>query len=280
MGRRLTDEEIVRLRERFASGERQTELASEYGITQNAVSSIVTGRTRASAGGPITVGRRRKLTPEDASAIRSALAEGVSVNVICERYPISQQMVSLIQTGRAFADVPGPVLRPARRAEPLSTQQVEEIKQRVRAGESRLDVAAEFGVSRWTVDSVMIGRIAGRESNADTRSKQATIREIRRLYEQGITQKEIAARFGLTQQAVSQIVRGEMYPGHGGPIAGRRRRRLAAQEVSAIRTSFHAGASVDDLADRYHVSKGVVARVVAGVTYPMRTDSVPEAGST
>ena len=270
MVKRLTDEQVIELRERFEGGVLQGDLAAEYGIAQNTVSSIVTGRTRARAGGPIKVGSKRKLTSDDAIAIRSALSDGILADVICERYGITQQMVWLIHTGRAYSDVPGPILRPARRAEPLSVEQVIDIKRRAETGEDRREIAAAYGISKWTVYAVMSGRVPGRGSDSARKRTGAQVREIRRSYAQGVTQQDIADQFGLTQQAVSQIVRGAMYPSQGGPIAGDRRRRLTTEEVASIRSAFDAGSSLTELADRHHVEPTVIKRVVTGVTYPNR----------
>lgn len=51
--RRLTDAEVVRLREKRAAGVAQTDLGREFGISQSHVSLLVTGRKRPEAGGPI-----------------------------------------------------------------------------------------------------------------------------------------------------------------------------------------------------------------------------------
>lgn len=56
---RLTVDEVVRLRKRYAAGEKQVELATSFGIKQPEVSEIVRGEKWKHAGGP--VGRRYKV---------------------------------------------------------------------------------------------------------------------------------------------------------------------------------------------------------------------------
>ncbi|HHW83761.1 MAG TPA: helix-turn-helix transcriptional regulator [Actinomycetales bacterium] len=92
------------------------------------------------------------------------------------------------------------------------------IQRQVREGQARVDVAAWWGISRWTVDSIMSGRFTGRDAS-EARQESERIRQIRTLAAAGTTQQEIAERFGLTQQAVSQIVRGVTHPETGGPIS-------------------------------------------------------------
>jgi hypothetical protein len=53
---RLTDGQVREVREKFRNGARQVDLAEEYGISQNTVSSLVLGRTRRACGGPISPG--------------------------------------------------------------------------------------------------------------------------------------------------------------------------------------------------------------------------------
>jgi DNA-binding transcriptional regulator YiaG len=117
---KLTDEQVRELREKFASGARQVDLAAEYGISQNSVSSLVIGRTRRSAGGPLSLGTAQKLDAEEVRLIREKLASGTSQTALAREHGVSQQMIGQIASGRAFADVGGPLIG-AKRASALST---------------------------------------------------------------------------------------------------------------------------------------------------------------
>ncbi|WP_296665579.1 hypothetical protein [Demequina sp.] len=166
MANRLSDAEVVEVRARYAAGARQVDLAAAFGIAQNTVSAIVTGRTRAAAGGPI--------------AAPAARAE------------------------RPAAAAPSSPSTPRR--PPLTTAQCARIIDRVRGGEPRVDVAAAFGVSRFTIDSVMVGRIVGRDPD-EAAFDDATLERMRDLHRDGVTQTEIARRMGTSQQMVSKALR-------------------------------------------------------------------------
>lgn len=159
----LSDADVVRLRERFASGARQIDLAAEFGIAQTAVSAIVNGRTRVSAGGPIA----------DPAPRRSRLA---------------------------------PVTAPGRRT--LGAADIAEVRRRVAAGEKRADLAADLGISRSTIDSIISGR---RGASTAKPLSDEQIRTIRAEADAGTPQRELADRFATTQQAISQIVRRVTY---------------------------------------------------------------------
>ncbi|WNN95988.1 helix-turn-helix DNA binding domain protein [Arthrobacter phage Hirko] len=50
---KLTDPQIVEIRQAYAHGARQRELAEQYGVTQGLVSGIVNGRRWRHADGPL-----------------------------------------------------------------------------------------------------------------------------------------------------------------------------------------------------------------------------------
>jgi transcriptional regulator with XRE-family HTH domain len=177
-GVRLTDAQVVELRERYAAGERQVDLAAAFGVKQTTVSAIVTGKTRAAAGGPIATPAQAKKKPP--STTRPATAS-------------------------------------ARKAA-LTTDQVEAIRARVEEGESRAAVAEALGVSIHTVHSIMSGRRTGRAEVPARQFSEAEIVQMRELFSQGESQASLAQRFDTQQQAVSQIVRGATYGDIGGPI--------------------------------------------------------------
>ena len=149
----------------------------------------------------------------------------------------------------------------------LTAEQHAEIRRRVAAGDKRPDIAAAFGISRWTVDSVMRSKNMER-APAGRRYDRDDVRRMRTLYSEGRSQESIARVFECDQQMVSQIVRGLMYRSFGGPIAGVARRRLTHDEVLAIRAAHAAGTDLDELATRYDLDRVVVRHVVRGKTYP------------
>lgn len=268
MGVRLSDEQVVEVRARFAAGARQVDLAAEYGISQNTVSSLVTGRTRRKAGGPITRGSARKLDSVDVVDIRNELTDGASQVEVAERYGITQQMVSNIASGRAYADIGGPLAgQPRTVAAPLSVEQITEIRIRIREGEPRRDVAAAFGVSKWTVDSVMRSRVRRLETGDVRRFSRDDVRRMRTLYDEGASQSEVAKMFDTDQQSVSLIVRGEQYRSYGGPLAGRQRRKFTTDQAHRIRKAFEVGTPIGRLAGQYDTTQAVIRHVITGASY-------------
>ncbi|GAA4152214.1 hypothetical protein [Leifsonia shinshuensis] len=264
----LTDAQVRELREKYAAGARQVQLAAEYGVRQNTVSSLVTGRSRQDAGGPIIPGKARKVTSAEVVAIREAVAAGTPRAEVSARYGISHQMVSNIASGRAFADVGGPLTSTAAtRARPLTVEQVAQIRARLAGGEDRHAIAESFGVSHWTIASVVRGATTG---VAEATGEDDEVVQMRRLHSAGVSQTEIARRFGTSQQRVSLIVRGSSHAGHGGPIAEAHRRRLGDDEVRGIREAFAAGTSLTELSERYDVAPAILRLVVTGRTYADR----------
>lgn len=93
----------------------------------------------------------------------------------------------------------------------LTQQQVAEILARTEAGEGRAALAAAFGVSVYTIDSVRRGRTKGATPVATRALTNEQAASIRQRHAAGETQTALAAEFGTSQQAVSQIVRGITY---------------------------------------------------------------------
>jgi DNA-binding CsgD family transcriptional regulator len=178
-GVRLSDAQVVELREQYEGGARQVDLAKAYGVRQNTVSALVLGRTRAAAGGPIAAPTASK--PKKAATQKPANAS-------------------------------------ARRA-PLTIKQVDDIRARVEGGQARAAVAAALGVSIHTVHSIMSGRRSGRSEVPARQFSEDDVVRMRTLFKEGASQSDLAEQFGTQQQAVSQIVRGKTYADVGGPIA-------------------------------------------------------------
>lgn len=268
MAVRLTDGQVREVREKFRNGARQVDLAEEYGISQNTVSSLVLGRTRRACGGPISPGTAQKLNVEDVLRIRTELASGQSQTALAQQFGVSQQMIGYVVSGKAFADVGGPLIGAKRPpARPLTAPQVVDIRSRVDNGQGRQRVADALGVSLSTVNAVMAGRTDGRSPGQEQRFSRDEVESIRHAFRDGRPQRELAEWFGTTQQSISKIVRGRMYPDYGGPIAGPRSRRLTRAQVEALRKAFGASATVAMLAEQYGLDSSQVISIVTGATY-------------
>jgi transcriptional regulator with XRE-family HTH domain len=92
----------------------------------------------------------------------AALEAGRSGRSIAEEFGISPSMVSAIRHGRAWAaldpDLPARLAQRPREGKALTASQVVEIRQRLLAGLSSRQVAAEFGVSATTIQAISRGK--------------------------------------------------------------------------------------------------------------------------
>lgn len=91
---RLTDSQVVALRQKYRNGTTQVVLAAEFGVNQSTVSSLVLGRARVGAGGPITQRPRQKLTDEEVTELRRQAAAGASVGALATRFGVTPPTVT------------------------------------------------------------------------------------------------------------------------------------------------------------------------------------------
>ena len=62
--RKMTDEQVVEIRERHAAGETQKALADEFGLAQPVLGYLVRGITYSDVGGPLLKARPRRTRAE------------------------------------------------------------------------------------------------------------------------------------------------------------------------------------------------------------------------
>lgn len=165
---KLGPDQVRAIAERIAAGERHTVVAERFGVSVETVGAIKSGKRWADAIDDDLRARMQAaastfaLDATGAKRVMAALEAGRSGRQIAEEFGISASMVSAIKHGRAWAEL-DPEL-PARLAEKpaqgkaLCAEQVARIKQRLAAGQSARKVAAEFGVSASTVQSIAQGR--------------------------------------------------------------------------------------------------------------------------
>ncbi|WP_209560010.1 helix-turn-helix domain-containing protein [Frigoribacterium sp. PvP032] len=102
---RLSDSQVVALRQRYRNGTTQVELAAQFGVSQSTVSSLVVGRARVDAGGPITHRSPQKLTDDDITDLRRRAAEGTSVGALATRFGVTPPTVTrLIRVSGSHLD--------------------------------------------------------------------------------------------------------------------------------------------------------------------------------
>lgn len=104
---KLTEDIVMECRKRYTAGETQYALAAEFGITQGAMSEVITGRQWAWLPGAVPIDRTRhgksgtahhaaKLTWDDVAEIRRRAAAGEQQRPLAREFGISQPVVSKI----------------------------------------------------------------------------------------------------------------------------------------------------------------------------------------
>lgn len=111
---KLTDAQVVELRERYASGETVKQLAVAFGVVGTHVCSLGTGSLRPEAGGPFTREKSKKLSDAQVTELRERYAAGASSTVLAAEYGICQSNVTLIAGGKSRRGAGGPITRRGR----------------------------------------------------------------------------------------------------------------------------------------------------------------------
>jgi hypothetical protein len=95
------------------------------------------------------------------------------------------------------------------------------------------------------------------------------VQALRRAYRAGgVTQKQLAERYGISQSYVTAIVREELRAAVGGPTRVDSRNNLTAQDAREIRERYAAGGvSYAALAEQYPVTAGGIWHVVTGTVF-------------
>jgi len=104
---KLTQEQVVEMRYRAATGETYSKLAREYPVNAETVRRICRGLMWKKAGGPIDCSCRKghKLTQDDAHAIRGLYRSGGFVySELAECYGIDQSLVGRIVKGEVWTN--------------------------------------------------------------------------------------------------------------------------------------------------------------------------------
>ena len=169
---KLTTEQARAIAEDIAAAERHTLIAERYGVSVETVGAIKSGKRWAVAIDGDLRARMRAAEPagvaldaDSARRVMAALEAGRPGTSIAEEFAISPSMVSAIKTGKAWAeldpDLPMRLAAVEPRGKKLTAEKVAEMKQRLAAGQSARKVAAEYGVSASTVQSIAQGRSWG-----------------------------------------------------------------------------------------------------------------------
>lgn len=106
MAIKLSEEQVVRLRQRYADGATTPELARDFGVSFRHVSGIVSGRYWKQAGGPRTTRRYQVdgLTREQVAMVRLLNSMGISHVAIARMYLVSSTAVDQIVAGKTHRE--------------------------------------------------------------------------------------------------------------------------------------------------------------------------------
>lgn len=97
------------------------------------------------------------LTEEDVRLIHRALLDGEPQPALANEFGITQQSVSAIKTGAAWAHVTGVVHKPTAKSQ-LTVEDVLAIDTALRAGATGSSLAEDYAVSQETISNIKRGR--------------------------------------------------------------------------------------------------------------------------
>lgn len=109
----MTTEQVEEAKRRYMAGERQIDIAREFGVHQSTVSKALTGATWKHAGGEVVAragnrgerATRAKLTRVDVVAIKGRLADGASCAELGAQYNVTPGAIWAIREGRTWRHV-------------------------------------------------------------------------------------------------------------------------------------------------------------------------------
>jgi hypothetical protein len=104
----LSEDDVLFIHAALRDGETQPALAADFGVTQQTISAINTGKAWGEiTGRTLLTSAKAQLTVEDVRAIDVALRAGVPGRIIAEDYCVSEQAISNIKRGRNWTWITG-----------------------------------------------------------------------------------------------------------------------------------------------------------------------------
>jgi len=110
---KLTEAQVVEIRNRFANGEKAQKLAEEYGICRDNIYHIKSGHVWKHVGGPVNYvghnkgenGGRSKLKEHEVIQIRELHRQGLSPSAIASRFDTNRRNVSFIVNRKTWVHI-------------------------------------------------------------------------------------------------------------------------------------------------------------------------------
>jgi hypothetical protein len=165
MARRLSNETIISIRERYCGGETQYSIATSVGIVPSAIWRIVRGKSYVDAGGPVSGPRsaapNTKMGDEQVREMRRRRDEtGAPYRELGEAFGVKTDTARLICTGATRRDAGGPLQRPSK-PKPRRTLTDAEARAmrdaRRDSGATLYRLAVRFGCSQSQARRIIMG---------------------------------------------------------------------------------------------------------------------------
>jgi DNA invertase Pin-like site-specific DNA recombinase len=233
---KLTDEDVLELRRRYSNGETSTALANEFGVEGSCVTAAISGKHWGHLPGAVSVGHARgersakaKMTEANVIEYRRRYAAGELPKIMATEAGVCHRVMLNALIGKTWKYLPGAISLGRRRGEGSSLSKltddfIRSAYHRVKNGEALNLVAKEIGVTGAALALALKGKtwkhlglppldidLGCGERKGNAKLNTENVREIRRLRADGMTQREIAERFGITNSAVWGVLSGRTW---------------------------------------------------------------------
>lgn len=159
----LTDELVLQILQRLATGEAIRPIAEDFGVSINCISAISTGRTWRHVPRPEGYSRHKrlaKLSDEQVHEVLNLLAAGWSKKDVAKKYSVTDRAISSIATGKNRKSISrdGAIIRVRPPMRYLTEVEVVQIIDLLNHGFSQSKVAEMFDSNRATIASIAQGK--------------------------------------------------------------------------------------------------------------------------
>lgn len=179
--------------------------------------------------GPLLLAENRPnttLTNDTVIRIREDRALGLTYAILCQKYSLPKHTIQRICTGRYWASVGGPIQKPVSKfSRRFTAEEIETIRNLYATGQyNQKQLAKAYNTSQSRIHEICTGSqhkdaggtISGLNQrkwrvgagNPATHLSDDMVLEIRRAYAaKELVQTQLAEKYGISQNAISQIVR-------------------------------------------------------------------------
>lgn len=158
--------------------------------------------------------RMTSLKNEDALNIyKLTQTSNMTLEEIANKYSIDKSVVSSIKRGRCWSHVTGQKYIPSQK-KPLTDKEILEVYKLAIEGKMKyIDIASKYGISKGEVSNIRIGITGKKITKTDhvirkNMSEEETLLIYNTAWENKLTRKEIAKKFGVRETLVSTIKHG------------------------------------------------------------------------